>query len=139
MLIALIADISLSWIRGERVDAHPKTIQHAQPPLTDSSKFTVEHGFHAFFNNYFTLRDIRDRLGVNHHFRAWDQVQYIFRDYKPEKISSIGPYPLNILGILFRSPNLHLDNAIKSTLSLPDLVWFNYQTIYNQVLFDWVN
>jgi isorenieratene synthase len=105
-----------SQVLGGRLDAHPKPIRHAQAPLKNSTTFNVEHGFHAFFNNYFTLRDIRKRLGIDHHFSPWDKVQYIFRDYKPESIASEGPYPLNMLNILLHSPNIKLDAAIKRYL-----------------------
>lgn len=64
-------------------------------------------------DSYFTLRDIRERLNVNHNFREWNKVEYIFRDYKPETIASEGPYPINILRLLFQSPNLKLDAAMK--------------------------
>jgi hypothetical protein len=40
-----------------------------------------------------------------------------------------GPYPLNLLSIIHNSPNLKLSDAIKSTLALPDLIYYNYETV----------
>src|SRR6056297_3307313 len=48
--------------------------------------FAIEHGFHAWFANYHVFADIRKRLGIDHYFRPWGAVQFIFKDprYKPE-------------------------------------------------------
>ena len=59
--------------------------------------FYVEHGFHAWFYNYFQFKDIRDRLNINENFKSWDKVDFIFRDYKPESVYSHGPYPCKYL------------------------------------------
>jgi isorenieratene synthase len=97
--------------------------------------FQVEHGIPVWFNNYHNLKDIRDRLNVNDNFQSWDKVDYVFRTYKPEQIYSEGPYPLNLLGIVSRSPNLSLTDAIKSILALPDLTFYNYDNVWR----DWDN
>lgn len=57
-------------------------------------------------------------------------MNYIFRNYKPEEIYSVGPYPLNLLGIIARSPNIKLTDAILSTLSLPDMVFYDFDHIW---------
>lgn len=80
----------------------------------------------------FQFKDIRERLDIDGNFKPWGAVQYIFKDYEPEAIESKGPYPLNLLSIIHDSPNLKLSNAIKSTLALPDLVYFNYETIWDK-------
>ncbi|XP_071945820.1 carotenoid phi-ring synthase-like [Antedon mediterranea] len=101
----------------------------------------VEHAFHAWFYNYHQFKDIRKRLGIDGNFREWKAVDYVFRNYLPEEIYSEGPFPLNLLGIIFRSPNLKMTNAIESSLSLPDLLYYNYDTIFekyaNISLDDW--
>ena len=48
-------------------------------------------------------------------------------------IYSKGPYPLNLMGIIERSPNLKFTDAIKSFLALPELVFFDYNTIYERL------
>lgn len=103
--------------------------------ILPTGTFQVEHGIHVWFNNYHNFKDIRDRLSVNDNFRSWDKVDYVFKTYKSEQIYSQGPYPLNLLGIINRSPNLKLSDAIKSILALPDLTFFNYDNVWK----DWDN
>lgn len=91
--------------------------------------FYVEHGFHAWFGSYYQFKDIRDRLNINGNFRPWEKVNYVFKDYKPEEIYSVGPYPLNLLGVVERSPNLSFMDAISSSLSLQDLLFFDFDTV----------
>jgi isorenieratene synthase len=95
-------------------------------------QFYVEHGFHAWFHNYYQFKDIRNRLNINSNFRNWAKVNFIFKEYKPEVIYSQGPYPLNLLGIIERSPNLKLTDALLSTLSLPDLIFFDYDHMFEK-------
>ncbi|XP_071941398.1 carotenoid phi-ring synthase-like [Antedon mediterranea] len=101
----------------------------------------IETGFHAWFNNYFQSHDILERLGVKSNFRRWEAVDYIFRDYEPESIYSKGPYPLNLFGLIHRSPNMKLTDALHSVKSLVDLAYFQYDTIFekyaNTTLEEW--
>lgn len=83
----------------------------------------------GWFYNYYQFKDIRKRLGIDKNFKKWDAVHYIFRNYLPEVIYSEGPYPLNLLGIISRSPNLKLTDAILSTLSLPDMIFYDFDHI----------
>merc|ERR1719223_891794 len=92
-----------------------------KPVKVLNETFYVEHGFHAWFGTYYQFQDIRSRLEVNDNFVPWKAVNYVFRDYKPELIYSEGPYPLNLIGVIERSPNLHLTDGIMSSLSLRDL------------------
>lgn len=64
-------------------------------PLKDDPDrvFHVEHGFHAWFHNYFNFDNILTRLDLQKNFKPWDKVDYIFRNYKPESIYSEGEYP----------------------------------------------
>ena len=94
--------------------------------------FYVEHGFHAWFDNYHQFKDIRNRLNINGNFRVWPKVHFVYKKYKPEVLYSEGPYPLNLIGIIERSPNLKLSDAILSSLSLPDMIYFNYNTVYDK-------
>jgi hypothetical protein len=58
---------------------------------------------------------------------------------KPEVIYSVGPYPLNLLGIIARSPNIKFTDAIKSTLGLPDLMFYDFNHVnekYDNITFD---
>lgn len=86
----------------------------------------------AWFHNYYQFQNIRTRLNINSHFRKWDKVDFVYRNYKPEVIYSEGPYPLNLLGIVSRSPNLKLTDMILSVLSLKDLMFFDYNTVFEK-------
>ncbi len=94
--------------------------------------FAIEHGFHAWFGNYHVFGDIRKRLGLDRFFKPWHAVQFVFKEasYHPETLVSEGPYPLNLLRIVLRSPNLRLIDAILSLLHVPDLMWFNHADVY---------
>lgn len=76
--------------------------------------------------------DIRNRLKLNGNFKRWDRVNYLFRNYKPEEIYSKGPYPLNLLGIIARSPNLKFSDGIASTLSLPDMLFYDFDHMWEK-------
>lgn len=93
-------------------------------------------------SNYFQFDDILTRLNLHKNFREWKKVEYIFRNYKPESIYSEGPYPLNLLGILTRSPNMGVTTALGLTFALPDLAFYDYEKVYqkydNLTLMDWV-
>lgn len=117
---------------GGKLYARKQVVEHTKAPLVPGTTFDVEHGFHAWFSNYHQFKDIRNRLGINGNFRPWEKVDYVFKKYKNESVYSEGPYPLNLLGILQRSPNMKLTDAVRLTLAAPDLVWFNYDTVYEQ-------
>jgi isorenieratene synthase len=89
--------------------------------------FRVEHGLHMWFDNYRTFADIRHRLGIDHLFRPYTAVDFVFDDYLPERLESTPKvFPLNLAGIIERSPNLTWDDVIGSIGILPDLLGFEY-------------
>ena len=69
-------------------------------------------------------------------------MYYKFRNYNPEIIYTVGPYPLNLIGIIERSPNLKLTDAIKTVLGLPDLMFYDFNHInekYDNITYiEWV-
>jgi isorenieratene synthase len=96
--------------------------------------FRVEHGLHMWFDNYRTFRDIRHRLGIDHHFRPYNSVNFQFRNYQPERLeSSPKVFPLNLLGIVDRSPNLDWDDVVGSLGILPDLLQFDLAGLYDRL------
>lgn len=113
---------------GGRVHSRPVRVDvpHGEAP------FMIEHGFHAWFHNYFTFKDIRQRLNIDNNFRPWGAVHYVYKEYKPEKLFSQGPYPLNMIGIIQRSPNIHMTDAIRSLLMLPDILYYDYDTVFDK-------
>ncbi|MFN7149380.1 MAG: FAD-dependent oxidoreductase [Microthrixaceae bacterium] len=96
--------------------------------------FRVEHGLHMWFDNYRTFRDVRHRLGIDHHFRPYNTVNFQFRNYQPERLeSSPKVFPLNLLGIVDRSPNLDWDDVVGSLGILPDLLQFDLAGLYDRL------
>lgn len=105
--------------------------QESFPNLDKEQKFNVIHGLHGWFiNSYHNFREkIIEKLGLYKNFRDWGEVDYVFRKYAPERIYSKGPYPLNLLGILARSPNFGPSTALGLTFALPDLAFFDYAKV----------
>ena len=96
--------------------------------------FRVEHGLHMWFDNYRTFADIRHRLGIDHHFRSYDVVDFVFRDYLPERLESTPKlFPANLAGIVDRSPNLDWSDIFGSSGILPDLFQFNFSTVFDRL------
>jgi carotenoid phi-ring synthase / carotenoid chi-ring synthase len=89
--------------------------------------FKVEHGLHMWFHHYYNSFDVFERLGLNN-FQKFEQVHFQFRTYKPETLESKGPYPLNLIGIMNRSPNMNLLNAIKTFGAVPDIIFYDHAT-----------
>ncbi|KAM3567717.1 hypothetical protein VYU27_010142, partial [Nannochloropsis oceanica] len=92
--------LEASDVVGGRLHSRRETV------LEDGTSFQIEHGFHGWFEQYFQFKNIRDRLDINGNFRPWGAVHYIFKDYLPEEIESVGPYPLNLLSVIAKSPNM---------------------------------
>lgn len=71
-------------------------------------------------------------MNINANFKPWNTVDFIFKDYLPEKIYSEGIYPFNLLGVVFRSPNLNLLDSMLCSLSMPDLFFYDFDTVYEK-------
>ena len=105
--------------------------------------FRVEHGLHMWFDNYQVLKDIRRRLEVDRHFRPYDVVNFVFRDYLPEALRSDPQvFPFNLAAIVDRSPNLDWSDIVGTANILPDLVQFDLDGIYerhdSETFVDWI-
>jgi carotenoid phi-ring synthase / carotenoid chi-ring synthase len=87
--------------------------------------FRVEHGLHMWFDNYRVFRDIRHRLGIDGFFRPYTSVNFLFRNYRPERLESTPKvFPFNLAGIVDRSENLDWPDITGSLGILPDLLGF---------------
>ena len=137
-----LAGLSTSLELAER--GYNVTLREALPyiggklsaPLvsTKVGKFHVEHGLHMWFHNYFCCKDIIKRLGVKKYFRDYRFVNVYFSDYKPEVIQSKPAiYPLNLISILKRSPNVGLLDMRHLMKIIPDLMYFDYDTVYDRL------
>lgn len=104
---------------------------HERLEKTPEGQFKVEHGLHMWFDNYHVFKNIRHRLGVNHNFRPYEAVHFAFRDYKPERLSSDPPvYPLNLVNLVLKSPNLSLKDAIEQFRGLSEVMYYDHDKIY---------
>jgi hypothetical protein len=108
-------------------------------PKIFKNKFNAQTSlFKAWFHNYYNFKDIRERLKINSNFRKWEKVHFYFKDYKPEVIWSSGPYPLNLMGIMMRSPNLNLMDGVLSAFSTTDLMFYDFDYVndkYDNITF----
>lgn len=96
--------------------------------------FRVEHGLHMWFGNYHNFRDVRARLGIDQHFRAHHETHFTFRDYQDEILKSDPPsYPLNLIKLLERSPNLNLFSAFRQLGLLGDVLYYDHWSVYEQL------
>ncbi len=101
---------------------------------TGVGEFNVEHGLHMWFHNYHNFQDIRDRLGINDQFDPYNEIHFVYRDYEPEELKSEPPtYPLNLIRLLQRSPNMNLFSAFRQFGMLRDIVWYNHKTVYEKL------
>ena len=61
---------------------------------------TVEHGFHAFFRQYYNLNGFLDRLGVRKDFRAIEDYVILHADLQPQSYGNVDTVPaLNIVDL----------------------------------------
>ena len=101
--------------------------------VNEAGEFRVEHGLHMWFYNYHNFKDIRRRLGIDRHFIPYNEVHFVFRDYEPEVMKSEPPiYPLNLIQLLRRSPNLNLFSAFRQLGMLGDVVGYNHDTVFER-------
>lgn len=113
-----VAGISAAVVlaeRGVRV-----TLLEAQPHLggrlgawhrrlPDGTDTVVEHGFHAFFRQYYTLRSILRRVDPELSFLRPLDYPVLSRSWPAEDFASLPTQPpLNLLALLARSPSLRL-------------------------------
>jgi isorenieratene synthase len=70
--------------------------------------FTVEHGFHGFFPQYYNLKSVMADLDASSNFRSLDSYAVVYKDnYKPEVFRpSHSAFPWNIVDLSVASPNL---------------------------------
>lgn len=96
--------------------------------------FRVEHGLHMWFDNYRTFADIRHRLGVNDRFRPYREVDFVFRNHRPERLESTPKiFPFNLAGIVDRSPNLEWSDVFGSLGIFGDLLAFTTKRLYERL------
>lgn len=70
-------------------------------------RFTVEHGFHGFFPQYYNLRAVMAELGASGNFRSLESYAVLYRQgYRPEVFRpSHSAFPWNVVDLTLASPN----------------------------------
>ncbi|MBV9387876.1 MAG: FAD-dependent oxidoreductase [Chroococcidiopsidaceae cyanobacterium CP_BM_ER_R8_30] len=70
--------------------------------------FTMEHGFHGFFPQYYNLNSLVKELGIDENFKSLNSYSVLYRegDYQPEVFRpSHSAFPWNIVDLAISSPN----------------------------------
>ena len=134
-LSGLIAALELVE-RGYTVDIYEKKDflggrLGAKPTNTSPSGFW-EHGLHHFFHNvYDYLMQKIEQVGADRHFAPVDEVLLEFENYQQEVLEAKpNAHLLNMLGIVWRSPNVSLWDAIKSAPAMLSLFFYNHEQVF---------
>ncbi|MEV0728780.1 FAD-dependent oxidoreductase [Polymorphospora sp. NPDC050346] len=105
---------------GGRLSARPES-------LPDGTSQLVDHGFHAFFRQYYNWRAILRRIDPGLGFlRPVDGYPVLSADWPPEEFGRLpAAPPANLLALLARSPSLRLRDlrGIDRRAALPLLAY----------------
>ncbi|MEM6612227.1 MAG: oleate hydratase [Cyanobacteria bacterium P01_C01_bin.72] len=93
-----------------------------------------EHGLHHFFNNvYDYLMQKIEEVGADQHLEPVNEVLLEFENYEPEVLEARpNAHLLNMLGIVRRSPNVNLWDAMRSAPGMLGLFFYNHERIFRQ-------
>lgn len=137
-LSGLIAALELVE-RGYTVDIYEKKDflggrLGAKPTNTSPSGFW-EHGLHHFFHNvYDYLMQKIEQVGADRHFAPVDEVLLEFENYQEEVLEAKpNAHLLNMLGIVWRSPNVSLWDAITSAPGMLSLFFYNHEKVFKKL------
>lgn len=94
-----------------------------------------EHGLHHFFNNvYDYLMQKIVEVGADSYFEPVDEVLLEFENYEEEILTaSPNAHLLNMLGIVWRSPNVNMLDAIKSAPGMLSLFFYNHEKVIKKL------
>lgn len=101
---------------GGKVGSWPVT-------FADGATFQVEHGFHAFFRNYYNLRNLLEKAGVDRHYGEIDDYVILPRAGEARAFRAVDRTPVvNLLSLarhgIYRLRDLPLGPAILEMLAL---------------------
>jgi carotenoid phi-ring synthase / carotenoid chi-ring synthase len=99
--------------------------------LAEAPSGVWEHGLHHFFVNvYDFLMQKLEEVGADQHLEMVDSVYLHFETYQNETLK-IQPnaHLLNLIGILIRSPNVNLFDAIQSLWGMIPVFFYNHQKV----------
>lgn len=133
-LSGLIAALELVKL-GYKVDIYEATDYvggrlGAKASDTSPSGFW-EHGLHHFFLYvYDYLMQKIAEVGADQHFEPVDEVLLEFENYEPEILTaSPNAHLLNMLGVVWRSPNVNLWDAMRSAPGMLPLFFYNHEKV----------
>jgi carotenoid phi-ring synthase / carotenoid chi-ring synthase len=99
--------------------------------LAESPSGVWEHGLHHFFVNvYDFLMQKLEEVGADRHLEMVDSVYLHFETYQNETLE-VRPnaHLLNLIGILIRSPNVKLIDAIQSLWGMIPVFFYNHEKV----------
>jgi len=136
-LSGLIAALELAKL-GYKVDIYEGTDfiggrLGAKPSDTSPSGFW-EHGLHHFFNNvYDYLMQKIEEVGADRYLEPVNEVLLEFENYGEEVLEAKpNAHLLNMLGIVWRSPNVTMWDAIKSAPGMLSLFFYNHERVFRK-------
>ncbi|MCC0175619.1 FAD-dependent oxidoreductase [Waterburya agarophytonicola K14] len=136
-LSGLIAALELVKL-GYEVDIYEATDfiggRLGAKPSDDSPSGFWEHGLHHFFHNvYDYLMQKIEEVGADRYFEPVDEVLLEFENYEPEVLEAKpNAHLLNMLGIVWRSPNVTMWDAIKSAPGMIPLFFYNHESVFQK-------
>lgn len=137
-LAGLIAALELVKL-GYQVDIYEATDfiggrLGAKPSDTSPSGFW-EHGLHHFFHNvYDYLMQKIIEVGADHNLEPVNEVLLEFENYEQEILEAQpNAHLLNMLGIVWRSPNVNMLDAIKSAPGMLSLFFYNHERVMKKL------
>ncbi|HUC99522.1 MAG TPA: FAD-dependent oxidoreductase, partial [Candidatus Polarisedimenticolaceae bacterium] len=66
----------------------------------DGNSIRIDHGFHAFFRQYYNLRSFMEKIGATEHLRTIADYLVLAKDRKPFSFKNVETTPvLNILSL----------------------------------------
>lgn len=101
---------------------------HTRKERLSTGEFDIEHGLHMWFYQYYNFKRILSELNLLDNFVPFNEIYFHFKSYKPEVIKSEGPYPVNLISMIKKSPNLNLLDAVQTWRALPDIMFYNHFT-----------
>ena len=103
-----------------------------------NERFSMEHGFHGFFSQYYNLNDTLRRLNATPNLRPTTAYPILFADRPEERFSASSHFfPLNMLALYARSPSLHWRSILSSGPRMQALL--AYDPIKTYAAFDGVS
>lgn len=106
----------------------------AKPSDTSPSGYW-EHGLHHFFHNvYDYLMQKIVEVGADKYFEPVDEVLLEFENYEQEiLVSQPNAHLLNMLAIVWRSPNVTMWDAMRSAPGMFSLFFYNHEKVFKKL------